>query len=189
MLKTQQNNKKFYKNKYLVVVLVLLLLSVLTYIGWSYAQHQQDQKDLKQNLDESGLRLDALANEIKNAGIATPTRSSYCYKAARKSGPEPIYCTQSIKVMRSDISSDTVNNEIRVIEELLTSNTSLPFDKQPGNANDPIYFVASTKQLPVGCSSIIFGRFIPIDDKSNGRYELTVECLAGDFDEFIYPEM
>lgn len=162
--------------------MVVTVVGMVVFGVVNTVSHNQNQKLLEKDLEETGVALDALVSELKKElHDIELKRTSDCYRASRKYSEGPIYCAQGIEISKNNLTDSQVTDSFTGIGLVLTSFEELKFEKRLTGSVLTEY-VASTGHKRGGCSAILSREF----DLTG--YEFKLECLSGDFDEFIYPE-
>ncbi len=190
---SKTKNKSVFNKKHLAVVFfVVTALVALVIFTINTVRHNRNQELLIRDLNSSGLALDALAEELEAAipGIE-PVRSENCYRASRKFSEGPINCRQNIDFIRENIGHSKYLEEVSEIKHVLANSEKLSFGTPKKNGGlTEVY--AETDHRWGGCRVYLsddYGSREAYTSKTPAGYEFQIQCVSGDFDEFIYPEL
>lgn len=161
----------------LVVVIIAIIIATIT-----YRKHEENQKLLRQDLDQSGAALDDLASSLEAAipGV-NPERFSDCYRASRKLETGPIVCSEGVRFSRENLADEQVTDDFVKIKPILGASEPLGMKEGTGSSQSQ-YFFAGTGYPNVSCTAYVS------KERSIAGYSFRLECLGSGFDEFIYPE-
>lgn len=191
---------KIDRLKSLLLGIIVFLLFLISWQIIAYHQRKEDiankhQVQLTQELNQAGLNLNEIEmNIIRNGVAGQTTKSHYCYHASRKFEKEPIYCVQKLDILATNATDDRIIEDFSAISNILNNNAPLAPKKvvelSSFDTNGRIfqYLSPAHDSSIINCSMTFNGNSSSFRNTNNrNNYEVSIECLGGDFIKNIYP--